>query len=177
MIKVYSVDVPIIIFDLASHNEIKHCLLDILEKSFHTSSINKDDNITKTDYFIDIREPRLYVDVLVPYLIEPLKDVYENIIKLEWRDTISFATFWFQQYHQNDRHEWHNHPGSNYNAVYYLELPEDGPRTELKSPISEDVIVPEVKEGQVLIFPSFFLHRSPESKSHKRKSIIAFNLI
>ena len=30
---------------------------------------------------------------------------------------------WYQQYKQNDKHDWHCHNESNWSNIYYLELP------------------------------------------------------
>lgn len=169
--------VPIIVLDFNQHQYLKPVLLDIIDKSLYSEYQDQFDQISKTDYFIDKDKPREYVDIFYDSVSDQIRSVYEDVIKLEWRHHISFATFWFQQYYTTDRHEWHNHPGSNYNAVYYLELPNNGPRTELKSPISHKTISPDVHEGQILIFPSFLLHRSPCNQSKERKTVIAFNLI
>jgi hypothetical protein len=61
--------------------------------------------------------------------------------------------------------------------VYYLELPTDGPKTVFKNPFnSEEIIYPDVKEGDILTFPSILEHCSPSNNSTHRKTIISFNI-
>ena len=81
---------------------------------------------------------------------------------------------WFQQYVNNNSHGWHTH-GNNFTGVYYLELNDCSPRTQLVEPISFKMLEIDAKEGDIVIFPSMFIHRSPLMKSNKRKTIISFN--
>ena len=83
---------------------------------------------------------------------------------------------WFQQYVQGGYHGWHAH-GSSFTAVYYLELNADAPRTELVEPYMQGKkIVADVQEGDLLLFPSFVIHRAPKIVSDTRKTIISFNI-
>jgi predicted 2-oxoglutarate/Fe(II)-dependent dioxygenase YbiX len=83
---------------------------------------------------------------------------------------------WYQQYIQNDTHTWHIH-GENYTGVYYLELPKDSPKTELIDQLDlNKKISIEAIEGDVIIFPSFIIHRSPKITNNLKKTIISFNL-
>jgi hypothetical protein len=89
--------------------------------------------------------------------------------------TALVTQLWFQQYHQNDVHGWHVH-GSNFTGVYYVELPEDSPKTELINPFTQqNLIIPEIQEGDFLIFPSFTIHRAPKVYTKSRKTIISWN--
>ena len=84
-----------------------------------------------------------------------------------------FKHLWFQQYIQNDSHQWHIHE-SNFTGVYYVELnDEENNKTELIS--GDTKLTPEVKEGDICIFPSFVIHRCPLIQSTKRKTIISYN--
>lgn len=77
---------------------------------------------------------------------------------------------WFQQYFQGSDFGWHTHNG-HFAVVYYVELPDPNEATEFlhygKAP---------AKEGDLLLFPTFLVHRSPEIESNKRKTIIACNV-
>lgn len=81
--------------------------------------------------------------------------------------------FWFQQYIENDQHDWHTH-GENYTGVYYVEMPDGAPGTELYS--RGKIISPPVEEGDIVMFPSIIPHRAPIIKSNLRKTIISFNI-
>jgi len=61
--------------------------------------------------------------------------------------------------------------------VYYLELPDNAPKTELidQYNINKKITV-DAKEGDIVIFPSFVIHRAPKMLTDDRKTIISFNL-
>jgi ectoine hydroxylase-related dioxygenase (phytanoyl-CoA dioxygenase family) len=82
---------------------------------------------------------------------------------------------WFQQYNKNSHHTWHTHPSVQFSSVYYLELPDTNVSTEFKDIVNNNIFKVDVKEGDLLVFPSSLLHRSPKNKSNKRKSVISFN--
>ena len=71
-------------------------------------------------------------------------------------------------------HNWHIH-GENYTGVYYLELPDDTPKTELIDQYDKKITV-KANEGDIVIFPSFIIHRGPKVLNDSRKTIISFNL-
>ena len=85
--------------------------------------------------------------------------------------------FWFQQYVTGNEHGWHTH-GSNFTGVYYLELDESSPKTEIIEPSRQDKkIVMDVHEGDVLMFPSYTIHRAPTIMNDVRKTIVSFNFV
>ena len=86
---------------------------------------------------------------------------------------IDMNDFWFQQYVTGNAHGWHIH-SQNFTGVYYLELPEDDDN-ETKILSGKEIIVPEVKEGDICLFPSFAIHSGPKINSTKRKTILSYN--
>ena len=87
---------------------------------------------------------------------------------------VQIKDLWFQQYTKGDTHGWHVH-GENFTGVYYLELGQTSPKTELIEPLSKRKITVEASEGDVVIFPSVYIHRAPKVQSDERKTIISFN--
>ena len=75
----------------------------------------------------------------------------------------------YEEYKNNDFHNWHNHPRVQFTNVYYIELP-DGMKTELWG--EEDI---DVKEGDILTFPSYIFHQSKVNNTNKRKTVVSFN--
>ena len=82
---------------------------------------------------------------------------------------------WFQQYNKDDYHGWHIH-GDNYTGVYYLDFPRGSTPTELIEQGSLNKITIKAKEGDILIFPAFIIHRSPRIVKDIQKTIISFNI-
>ena len=74
---------------------------------------------------------------------------------------------------EGDTHGWHTH-GQTYTGVYYLEFPDKASRTELYSPFNFKKHTIKAKEGDIVIFPSHWIHRGPCNPS-KRKTIVSFN--
>jgi hypothetical protein len=84
---------------------------------------------------------------------------------------------WFQQYKKMNRHPWHIH-GGQFVGVYYVELPEDAPKTQLVPSWDHSQIIDvDVKEGDILIFPSMLIHQAPTINTDTRKTIISWNLV
>jgi hypothetical protein len=81
---------------------------------------------------------------------------------------------WFQQYTNNDFHDWHLHNEVNYTNVYYLELPDKDEKTQIYNILDNTIIDIDIKEGDLVTFPSHLIHRSKPLQS-KRKTIISFN--
>jgi len=87
-------------------------------------------------------------------------------------ENIILTALWYQQYIKDSTHGWHTH-GDNYTGVYYLELHEDSPTTELID--NGKINRLSVKEGDFVVFPSFIKHRAPKILDDNRKTIISFN--
>jgi hypothetical protein len=81
---------------------------------------------------------------------------------------------WFQQYNVKNYHGWHHH-GNTFTGVYYLEFPEGSPKTQLLCPMTHEVMEADVKEGDILIFPSYLIHKAPKVNEH-RKTIVSWNM-
>jgi hypothetical protein len=163
-------------FHLSTHSLIKPVLLELLSKQKYTNVLCDETCISKTDWYVDVGLKREYFDYLLPFLLEEATTIYQEQLKYEDFSKNSILNFWFQQYYKNDTHSWHRHPLSSFNNVYYVELPKDAPGTELMIPVTNQVFAPHVEEGDVLIFPSAFLHRSTPNNSNKNKTVISFNV-
>ena len=86
---------------------------------------------------------------------------------------MSVKQVWYQQYLQNDEHNWHLH-GEHMTGVYYLELGDDSSRTELMCPLNNSFQTVDVKEGDIILFPAHIVHRGMLNQG-SRKTIVSFN--
>jgi hypothetical protein len=164
-----------LIFPFSKHNEIKDSILtDIGTQKSECLQVTEEyctDSITKLDWSIADNFEREWVLNFKPHLDKLLNDVVNACGYVECQ----INELWFQQYFTNDKHGWHTH-GSNFTGVYYLELPDTAPQTQLINPFTQtDIIIPDVKEGDILIFPSYVIHRAPKITDNFRKTIISFN--
>lgn len=107
--------------------------------------------------------------------VAPLLKQFARDVAVRPESELNYQVFvdimWFHQMNKGDYDNWHNHFGCQWIGVYYIDLPE-GEATELMD-FEGNVFQPEVQEGDLLIFPSGYLHRSPPCNN--RKTIVAFN--
>lgn len=165
---------PCVVSNFSKHNEYKNVILNLLNKAQYKNVKDKkvETNITKTDWDFSRNPNRPWVKKILPELTNHVSEMYKSI----GYDTILITELWFQQYSQESEHGWHVH-GSTFTNIYYLELPEDAPKTQIVNPANQkEIIELDVKEGDFACFPSFVLHKAPENNSLSRKTIISFNL-
>tara|TARA_R100000388_G_C7160916_1_gene119166 strand:- start:79 stop:597 length:519 start_codon:yes stop_codon:yes gene_type:complete len=88
---------------------------------------------------------------------------------------------WSVSYKKGDYHVPHNHGSKGYSAILYLRYDNNHPSTVYFQPWNDvnDVgkfETPEVKEGSIVVFPSFVEHMSRPNPISKHKRIISFDL-
>lgn len=172
--KKHSIDAPYVISNFSQHELIKSKLLSLIDVAEFESPKFKtvETDITKSDWFISRNSSRPWLQEIINPLIDDVKLIYSFM----GYDTVLIKELWFQQYQQDSQHGWHVH-GSNFTNIYYLELPAGTPKTQIVNPFNQrDVIELDVKEGDIVSFPSFIIHRAPKNCSLSRKTIISFNL-
>ena len=158
------------------HNQIKENLLSKINNSYNDNLNVKDeyygDEIHRLDWSKNLDYSREWTQFVKPKLEEHFYDCanYLNYKSCEVRG------MWYQQYTKNNTHGWHIH-GENYTGVYYLEFPKGSSKTELIDQYNiRKKITVNAKEGDIVIFPSFIIHRAPKIINDIRKTIISFNL-
>ena len=156
------------------HKDIKEKLLSLINESwsYHMTNDPYGDNINRLDWSENLNFNREWVKFIKPKLEKHFNECAE-ILNYEKCD---IHGIWYQQYIKDDTHTWHIH-GENYTGVYYLELPQNSPKTELvdQLDINKKITIDAI-EGDVVIFPSFIIHRSPKITNDLKKTIISFNL-
>ena len=91
-----------------------------------------------------------------------------------WKQGIKINDIWYQQYTKGDQHVWHIH-GQHFTGVYYLEFPEGSSKTKVLTPVTHEVISVDAVEGDLIIFPSHWIHSSGIPMKEGRKTIVSFN--
>ena len=173
-------EVSALIDKFQHHDQLKDHLVDLIDKADNDTEMKEAKNweyhISKCDWNnnTDFKN-RPWVYLLKPYLQNHFNKCANFMLYKEAK----IKALWYQQYNQNDAHGWHIH-GDNYTGVYYLQLPEGSSKTELVNHYKQDEEIQtaqiEAKEGDIIIFPSFVVHRSPKIDSDVTKTIISFNL-
>jgi hypothetical protein len=169
----YQLDCAYVISKFKYHNELKNNILSLIDSSSFDHVINSkaEVDITKTDWSISSDFSRKWVQ----YVSEPLAECMLEIYKELGYDGLTIHELWFQQYQQLAEHGWHTHSG-NFTNVYYLEMPNTTPKTQIVNAYNQsDIIELDVNEGDIVVFPSFIIHRAPKNLSNDRKTIISYN--
>lgn len=115
--------------------------------------------------------------VMKHFFYQELLPFYAKHLEKRHRKNFEVIKVWYQIYkaRSGSYHNWHNHiPGSNISNIWYLKLP-NGCGTEFK--VNGKTIKPRVREGDLLVFPSDVIHRSPENYSDEDKVIVSYNTI
>ena len=168
-------NLPYVVSKFESHSDLKQQVLDLMYDDVGDSlELDGLDKVSKTDWYVDGRIPRKYLQFVFPYLNSHMINVMAELGQGEFK----YSEFWYQQYKTTDKHRWHNHIGASWANVYYVELSNGAPRTILKNPFNkQEILIPELEEGDILSFPGTIWHCSPENESKERKTVIAFNII
>ena len=169
-------------YSLTSHSEIKDYLLQEIDKSVGNSVVDstivetKDkDLITKTDFFQ--KKENFYTNSYILKLHSEFKKEFYNVLMDYYcAENFNLDYAWYQQYKTGDLHDWHFHPTSNISFVYFLELNSYKESTQFFDIKKRKIFQPKVKEGDVIVFPSFTPHRSPRIKTKNRKTVISGNM-
>ena len=157
-------------YSIKNFKKYKATLLNQIDKMPEVSS-GEDNNvkINKSDWYLNSSYGRTYVKTFFE-MVKPFIDFISNKNKVK----VVITNCWFSQYNNNDYHGWHTHPDCHFSNVFYLELPKNIPHTEIQNLNIKEL---NIKEGDILSFPAYLVHRSPFFKCKKRKTIIAFNTI
>ncbi len=172
--KKYGLTTPYIVLPFKEHLEIKENLLSLIENAEYKSPnhIESETNISKADWFKANDMTRSWVEFAAPRLFGHINKMYDEL----GFDLLKITEIWFQQYLQGSEHGWHTHSG-NWTNVYYLEFPEGSPKTLLIDPFDKKTqIEVDVKEGDLLVFPAFVMHKAPINNSGHRKTILSYNI-
>jgi len=168
---------PILKETLKNHLNLKPKILSLIEKNKDGFLFKQDglfnDNIHKLDWDKSTDFNRDWVKILQPHL----KDVLETMVLKIGLTEVIFRNIWYQQYEYGGTHGWHTH-GNNFTGVYYLNFDKDThPKTEILNPIEpKNKISVEAEEGQVIAFPSYFIHRGARNLQKNSKTIVSFNI-
>lgn len=151
-------------FTVEHHQSIKPLILKQIDKAVELNRIKSNDRGFLYDHDL-AQSPKPYIK-LVERTLYPF---YLEIGSRYGLKLFGDRYYWFHQYGKHGRFDWHTHD-KHFGVIYFIELDDARDATEFvhygKFP---------VKEGDVLIFPTFLAHRSPLVSS-ERKTIISTNL-
>ena len=130
-----------------------------------------------TDYFEHESEPPPYIDEFCNILFEEL-DLIVNTCDFP---SMHISHLWGQRYTKGNYMPSHNHGSLGYSAVLYVDFDkEEHPPTRFTSIINDEhgkmqQHIPEIEEGDMLVFPSHLFHDVGHCKTEKQRTIYSFN--
>jgi hypothetical protein len=160
------------VYSLPDHLEIKDKILSNLTQGGPVHDSVTKVGISKTDYHIPYKEKSHYFKILENSL---QKHLHPLIAKKFECVEFSIQKAWYQQYTNNNGHNWHYHGECNMIGVYFLELPDTKFKTQFRDMIRDKHIEYEAKEGDIVFTNSLTMHQSPILESDKRKTVISLN--
>ena len=130
------------------------------------------DDITKTDWDgHSYHHQTGYWQTVLPFVL----DSYQQIRTHLYQDLTEYVGLdigysWYQVYGYESQHTYHNHPGCQFSNVFFVDLPNGDFKTKFFG--LDDI---DVKEGDLITFPAWYLHRSPPNLGQKNKIVVSFN--
>jgi len=152
----------------------------------YQDSINDYNNLTEgqkdrdwkafEERYPHIAYKRMFLDAAAPKFHEhALTHIQPDITGLNYRHNIMHM--WYHQMQKSDYIGWDNHQYCQWSGVYFIEVPDPKYITEFLDHHSLEVMQPAATyAGDMIIFPSWLLHRAPIMQTDQRKSIISWNM-
>ena len=158
-----------------NHLKYKNDLLKLFEKESENIKQYTDyysDNINKLDWSKCLDLERDWVKLIK----DDLQEHFNYCANELGYKKATIIAIWFQEYLKNGTHGWHSH-GNNYTGVYYVNFNKDCAKTQLIDPFNQNKIINvKANEGDIILFPSYVIHRSDIQKNDFKKTIISFNI-
>lgn len=167
LMKCFPLHTPIFVLPFSKHSEYKDRILEIIASDTPGPKVTA--SVYKSDYDGKVRSRSAYWDLIQAAVSQ---EVDQALAGFSWKCEIIGA--WYQQYLKMDVHGWHTHPYCNISGVYYVELPFTT-ETVFIDPFTQKPTRFSVTEGDIILFPSFILHKSPVNRTADRKTVIAMN--
>jgi hypothetical protein len=174
--KKFKINTPCVLFNLKEHLKIKKKLTSLINTTKKDSLTTIDEYHSDLIHNLDFNYSTNFSREWVVFLLKYLNNYFQKIsLNLGYQKCL-IRNIWFQQYKNGGQHGWHTH-GGNYTGVYYLNFSNKCARTEIVDPFSQNKkITINAVEGDVVIFPSYVIHRAPKQTNRSTKTIISFNL-
>jgi len=169
--KEFNLPLKYFVYDIPNHKTHKSNILSLINKIPKNSLLKENCEIHNTDWSLPKETKRDYADY---FYKEIAKDYMGWFMKKYNLTNYIIKNIWYQQYNKNNFHNYHTHPNCNFTNIYFVETPIKEMITDIINLDNEKIDL-KCKEGQIISFPSFLLHRSKINNTNLRKTIISFN--
>ncbi len=160
-------------FSIPNWSEEKKKILSILPEA----KLNSDENIY-SDYWDNLEsdDKPLYADLVMNIVMPALS-------QCALTPDVDLLDMWYQKQYKGQNHKVHTHGNTGCSAVLYVDYdPSVHKSTKFYNPFPNAILGGyledshiDVKEGDLLVFPSNVLHESVSNDSDIPRTIISFN--
>ena len=172
-------NVPIVHYPIENWSVNKKKILDALPPEDETQVAHNHTGLY-TDFFsnsnADQDLPSYFptvLNVIGPYL----KNFMDS-------NPVEFTGMWYQKYYQGVEHTTHCHGFNGWSSIIYVEFdPKVHESTMFYSPFTGlspngnvETCQINIKEGDMVLFPSSILHDAPLNRSDTRRTVVSYNL-
>lgn len=153
--------------------ENKDCMFNEYFTDYYLQFKNEDNRPKYIEDFKQLLKPELNA------FISKMEKSPLNRIQKEC--TMKIQTLWAQKYWKDMSMEPHTHESTGYSAVLYAEFTRHHTPTEFFAPFKNMLDrmdyrhTPDMKEGEIIFFPSLLLHYSMPNKTKVPRTIFSFN--
>jgi len=181
--------------EVKNHEKIKEICMNYVDKAYDVSPSTFMDPWDADVFTTFGQKIDLAWDQIMPNYLENITDLAQSL-GIVGRPAVT--DMWLNAYKTNQNQEVHDHSPGHFSAIHYIKYDsEEHLPTIFINPYKQASIsnkptfqtdidqVPQtwisqsyirVKEGDLLIFPSFFEHKVPRQKSDKMRVTLSFNL-
>lgn len=175
--------IPVVKYSLTNWKDKKEQFLTLLEKqtlALGEECVYSDYAYEKTpDEQLDLYNPQSDYLATVRSLVADEMEQFARDLDCE---PVIVRT-WFERAYKKMYHPIHTHGHGGWSAVLYIEYdPNVHTSTVFVSPFNHFVTgmqlcyMPEVKEGDLILFPSFLLHYTQPNETDVRRTVASFNV-
>jgi len=171
--------VPLFHYKVENWPEKKERLLELYNSRVESNLLKKTGGTldVDTDYHANYDNEYNYSDEITDIFESELMDFSETSnLQIEVNST------WFERSSKNSSHACHNHGPMGYSAVCFIQFdPKHHTPTVFMNPLTAAVspcslMPPGIREGSLILFPSYLLHFTNSNESDLDRIILSFNL-
>jgi len=171
--KIFNFDAPCIVKSFKNHSKLKEDVLDYINHDMTRRHLQTETMDIYSDWGTYGTGRKNYWRILKEEVNNFMTEVMVGDLGY---DSCEVSNYWYQQYNKGGKHGWHVHLRCMYTSVYYLEFPEGSPQTEFMNSITKNIQqIDFVKEGDIITFPSYIIHRAAENTTDQRKTILSWH--
>ena len=161
---------------------VKHQYKILLKKKQKLINLFKPFDEKKNDeQLANFNSNRYNTELVNKEFTDILSDELQSIVNA-FKIDFYVSDVWSVTYKENGYHPIHNHGSVGLSCILYLTLPTDAPKTSFLQPWNNFLTdkstyaVLDVKEGDILVVPSFVNHFTQQNKSKSEKRIISWDM-